>query len=135
MQTRVFLLVFCIALAGSYVSFAQSWGELNKQGVKLLNEDKYSEAKPILEKALKQAETEFGKEHPDYATACNNLAGVYENQGRYAEAENLYKEAQSIYAKNSAKNTPTMPTLAIIWRRYTKTKVVMPRLKNYSKKP
>ncbi|MCK6617379.1 MAG: tetratricopeptide repeat protein, partial [Cyclobacteriaceae bacterium] len=42
---------------------------------------------------------EFGKEHPDYATSCNNLALLYAEQGRYNEAELLHKEAKEIRIK------------------------------------
>jgi len=40
----------------------------------------YIEAKEIREKVL-------GKEHPDYATSCNNLAELYRAMGNYAKAE------------------------------------------------
>jgi len=33
----------------------------------------------------------LGPDHPDVATSINNLAELYDNQGRYAEAEPLYK--------------------------------------------
>jgi tetratricopeptide (TPR) repeat protein len=38
-------------------------------------------------------------EHPDVATSLNNLAGVYKDQGRYAEAEQLLKRALAIDEK------------------------------------
>jgi tetratricopeptide (TPR) repeat protein len=38
----------------------------------------------------------FGTTHPDYATHLNNLAGVVRAQGRYDEAEGLYREALEI---------------------------------------
>jgi Tetratricopeptide repeat len=34
-----------------------------------------------------------GPEHPDTLSSVNNLAGLYESTGRYAEAEPLYKRA------------------------------------------
>jgi CHAT domain-containing protein len=46
----------------------------------------------IKEKAL-------GKDHPDVALTLNNLAGVYEAQGKYADAEGLYKRALMIDEK------------------------------------
>jgi Flp pilus assembly protein TadD len=34
--------------------------------------------------------------HPDIATSLNNLAALYRSQGRYTEAEPLYREAVEI---------------------------------------
>ena len=41
----------------------------------------------------------MGPDHPDVAPSLNNLAGLYEAQGRYAEAEPLYKRALAINEK------------------------------------
>ena len=35
----------------------------------------------------------LGPRHPDTLSSLNNLAGLYEDQGRYGEAEPLYREA------------------------------------------
>ena len=35
----------------------------------------------------------LGREHPDTLTSVNNLAALYDTQGRYGEAEPLYKRA------------------------------------------
>ncbi|WP_425262111.1 tetratricopeptide repeat protein [Prosthecochloris aestuarii] len=37
-----------------------------------------------------------GPEHPDVATSLNNLAVLLEAQGKYAEAEPLYRSATHI---------------------------------------
>ena len=34
---------------------------------------------------------DFGPDHPDTADSLNNLAVLYDNQGRYADAEPLYR--------------------------------------------
>jgi Flp pilus assembly protein TadD len=41
----------------------------------------------------------WGHEHPDVATPLNNLAFLYRLQGRYTEAEPLYKRALEIFEK------------------------------------
>ncbi|MCP9787362.1 CHAT domain-containing tetratricopeptide repeat protein, partial [Cyanobium sp. N5-Cardenillas] len=41
----------------------------------------------------------LGPEHPNTAQALNNLAFLYVNQGRYGEAEPLYKRALAIFEK------------------------------------
>jgi CHAT domain-containing protein len=56
-----------------------------------------------LEKAL-------GPEHPDVATALNNLAGLYRAQGRYAEAEPAYKRSLAIREKALGPEHPAVAT-------------------------
>ena len=46
----------------------------------------------IREKAL-------GSDHPNVATSLNNLAGLYDHQGQYADAEPLYKRSLAIREK------------------------------------
>ena len=41
----------------------------------------------------------LGAEHPSVATSLNNLAGLYESQGRYTEAEPLYIKALDMRKK------------------------------------
>jgi CHAT domain-containing protein len=41
----------------------------------------------------------LGPDHPDGGAALNNLAGLYESQGRYAEAEPLYQRTVAIFEK------------------------------------
>jgi CHAT domain-containing protein/Tfp pilus assembly protein PilF len=48
---------------------------------------------------LRVAEATFGPEHPNVATSLNNLALLYDEQGKYAEAEPLYQRALRIYEK------------------------------------
>jgi len=50
----------------------------------------------VAKEALKVAENTFGPDHPRVATSLNNLGEVYGAQGRYAEAEPLYKRALAI---------------------------------------
>ncbi len=35
----------------------------------------------------------LGREHPDTLTSVNNFAALYQSEGRYAEAEPLYRRA------------------------------------------
>ena len=46
-----------------------------------------------MKRALEACERVLGKEHPDTLTSVNNLADLYQAQGRYGEAEPLYKRA------------------------------------------
>src|SRR3954454_17748946 len=48
--------------------------------------------KRVFEKAL-------GSNHPDVAQSLNNLAGLYDSQGKHAEAEPLYQRSLAICEK------------------------------------
>ncbi|MCC5946076.1 MAG: CHAT domain-containing protein [Bernardetiaceae bacterium] len=49
-----------------------------------------------LEEALALRKEVLGEKHYDYASSLNNLAALYWNMGKYAEAEPLYKESLQI---------------------------------------
>jgi tetratricopeptide (TPR) repeat protein len=44
-------------------------------------------------------EKAFGPDHPEVAYSLNSLAGLYQDQRRYADAEALYKRALAIREK------------------------------------
>ncbi len=54
----------------------------------------------IREKAL-------GEEHPDVAATLNNLAALYFQQGRYAEAEPLSQRALGIFTSALGEDHPS----------------------------
>ena len=58
----------------------------------------------IREKAL-------GFDHPDVAQSLNNLATLYGDQGKYTEAEPLYKRALKIQENTLGKDHPDVATL------------------------
>ena len=53
----------------------------------------------------------LGEEHPNVTTSLNNLAGLYESQGRYEAAEPLYRQALTIAEKVLGKNHPDTITI------------------------
>jgi CHAT domain-containing protein/antitoxin component YwqK of YwqJK toxin-antitoxin module len=65
---------------------------------------------PYMEKLLLIQEKTISKEHPNYVTSLNNLAGLYRDQGLYAQAEPLYVEAKEIRAKVLGKEHPNYAT-------------------------
>ena len=72
--------------------------ELNTAGFKASQAGKYQDAAEAWQEALKIArqlypESEFPDGHPNLATSLNNLAVLYESQGKYADAETLSKNA------------------------------------------
>ncbi len=56
----------------------------------------YAEAEPYLREVLTGVMEKHGKNHPETATALNNLAEAYRKQGKYKEAEPLYRRALGI---------------------------------------
>jgi tetratricopeptide (TPR) repeat protein len=53
---------------------------------------------------------QLNPDHPDVALSLNNLALVYHTQGRYAEAEPLFKQALMIGEKTLGLDHPTFVT-------------------------
>jgi tetratricopeptide (TPR) repeat protein len=51
------------------------------------------------------------QDHPNVATSLNNLATLYRDQGRYAEAEPLYQRSLVISEKTLGKDHPTTKTV------------------------
>ena len=52
----------------------------------------------------------LGPDHPDVARSLNNLAGLYEHQQRYADAEPLYRRALSIRERALGPDHPDVTT-------------------------
>ncbi|NCR10924.1 MAG: tetratricopeptide repeat protein [Microcystis aeruginosa LG13-11] len=52
----------------------------------------------------------LGDNHPDVAASLNNLAYLYQSQGRYPEAEPLYLEAINIATQVLGENHPHTQT-------------------------
>ncbi len=55
-----------------------------------------SEAERYAKEALRLGTEEFGPDDPTTATMLNNLALLYHDQGKYAEAEPLYQRSLAI---------------------------------------
>jgi len=49
----------------------------------------------------------FTGDHPNVATSLNNLASLYDSQGRYSEAEPLYLDALAMSERALGANNPT----------------------------
>ena len=69
---------------------AATWEEANRRGTDLQLQGRYTEAANAFQEALRIAEY-FDSDDPRLSAALNNLASVYQDLGRYAEAEKLYR--------------------------------------------
>ncbi len=87
----------------------------------------YDRAQEWLERLLKIRE---GKNDVDLALVLNEVAGLYESQGRYSEAEPLYKRDLEISEKSLGKNHPsvaiTLNNLAMLYKAQEKYKEADP---------
>ena len=67
----------------------------------------YPAAQIDAEELERLVKARFGADHPYYAVALNKLAAVYLRQGKYSEAEGLYKRALAIRERALGRTTLT----------------------------
>jgi len=79
---------------------------LNSLGGLFQDQGKYAEALPVFERALRIEETTLGPDHPDIATALNNLATLNYYLGANDTAESFYIRALEIYETSYGKDHP-----------------------------
>jgi len=79
-----------------HLTFHEGARLLNQTGYYLSARARYSEAEPLLQRALAISEQQLGPLHPDTATSLNNLASLYQQQGKFTEAEPLLQRALAI---------------------------------------
>ncbi len=72
---------------------------LSALGAAYVQQGLFSDAEPVLVRALAIYEQNFGPEHPYIATALNNLARIRKELAQYPQAEALYQRALSSYEK------------------------------------
>jgi tetratricopeptide (TPR) repeat protein len=77
---------------------ATSWEEHMRAGITAYRQGRYAEAERQWDAGLEQAER-FGREDPRLGTNLNNLAALYQVQGKYTEAELHYKRVLRIDEK------------------------------------
>ncbi|MEM9154176.1 MAG: tetratricopeptide repeat protein, partial [Cyanobacteria bacterium P01_F01_bin.33] len=65
---------------------------------------------PLYQQALELSKELLGQKHPDVATSLNNLAALYESQGRYEQAEPLYQQALELRKELLGHKHPSVAT-------------------------
>ena len=70
-----------------------------------LDQEKYDEVVALSKRALGISQS-IAPNHPEVANSLNNLADVHAIQGRYAEAEPLYRQALTILENSFGKEHP-----------------------------
>src|SRR5262245_9202107 len=97
MNLRVVLLGLFVCCAPALAGEAE-WQQHMNAGAGAYKKGDAPAATQAFEQALKEAGA-FGESDPRLATTLVNLAGVYYAQGRYADAEPLFRRALAIYEK------------------------------------
>jgi tetratricopeptide (TPR) repeat protein len=69
-------------------------------------QERYAEAKQLLERSLAIRETLLGPEHPQVAISLNHLALLCEAQADYAGAKQFYPQILTIRRKMMGRNNP-----------------------------
>ncbi len=105
---RVFLTVLWLWPATALAQVEQ-WQSHMDAGDQAYQQGNYAEAEKQLVGALKEAEG-FGPQDPRLATSLNNLGLVYDAQGKYTEAEPLYKRSLAIWEKALGPEHPDVAT-------------------------
>ncbi|MCA9758224.1 MAG: serine/threonine protein kinase [Candidatus Eisenbacteria bacterium] len=83
---------------------------LNDLGIALVHAGRYERADSIASQALSMFTEQLGADAPQTSTARTNLAVVYKNLGRFAEAERLYRETLAIH-RAAGTEDPEVATL------------------------
>jgi tetratricopeptide (TPR) repeat protein len=95
-------------------------GAIEKRFDALFTKGDYAGALVEGQKLAAAVKARVGVNHPDYATALNNLANVYRFQGKYAEAEELHLCALAIKEKALGPSHPAVASslnnLAVVYQ-------------------
>jgi tetratricopeptide (TPR) repeat protein len=89
-------LMYMNDLLQGHDSFSQAFQLLSNTGWYLYERARYSEAQPLFERALAIREQQLGPIHPDTAYSLNDLAMLYQDQGKDEQAEPLLERALAI---------------------------------------
>ena len=110
-RTRwLWAVLVCLVLWPAFAEAQQeAWERHMRAAIEADQQGHYAKAITQMQAALRAAEA-FGSDDPRLATSLNNLAALYRLQGRYAEAEPLYKRSLAIVEKALG---PEHPHLAI----------------------
>ncbi len=112
-RVRWFILVLAVcaglSLSGTARADEALWQKHMRAGMQAYQRGQYAEAAKLFEAALKETE-EFGPEDPRLALSLNELALLYQAQGKYAQAEPLYKRALAVAEQALGPNHPQVAT-------------------------
>ena len=100
---------------------------LSDVGLLLFRRALYTEAEPLMRRALAIDEASLGADHPEVAIRLNNLAQLLQATNRLAEAEPLMRRALAIDETSFGPITPTSPATSTTWRSCSRPPTGWPR--------
>jgi CHAT domain-containing protein/Tfp pilus assembly protein PilF len=86
----------CFGLSSALAQKSNQANKLEDKFLKLYDAGRYADAIPIAQRVLTIREKALGRNHPDVASALDNLANLYRLQGRYTDAEPLLQRSLAI---------------------------------------
>ena len=108
-----------LALLSVPAPAAEDADEVSRKAMDLYTAGKYEQALPLFKRALEATKARYGENSPLLALDLNNLAEVYRQLGRAAEAEPLYKRAIQLDEQAGADNpdlASDLNNLALLYR-------------------
>ena len=116
------LVVVFSSLAFGQAQFTEDLKILNNQLKKYFHQGDYKAALPVAEKIRTVTENKYGFEHVETANSYNDLALIYIEYRRYAEAENLANRALKIHETKSGPDSAcTADIYSLLAEIYQKT--------------
>jgi tetratricopeptide (TPR) repeat protein len=113
-SSPIFVLVTSLLVAVSVCTRTLAQSEeatnLDRRAAELYRARKVGEAIPLAQRALAMREKTLPADHSDIVVSLNNLAFLYQEQGRLAEAEPLYKRALEMREKALPAGHPDIAT-------------------------
>jgi tetratricopeptide (TPR) repeat protein len=79
---------------------------MNQLGLLLSSKARYSDAEPLLRRALAISEANYGPDHPDVASGLNSLAALLRDTNRLSDAEPLFRRALAIFEASYGPDHP-----------------------------
>jgi CHAT domain-containing protein/tetratricopeptide (TPR) repeat protein len=136
----VLFLLFVLMITVSAPSYAGRQDAAKKiraaniEIVRLIRAGQYAKGLQRALKTLELAKNQLGAEHPSTLNTMNNLAFLYKEQGRFKEAEPLFKQclvvAEKIYGLDHPEVAGILNNLALLYRdegRYAEAEPMMMR--------
>lgn len=116
MNRIISLIIFLLLVLSTDKLNSQTWIELNNAGIEYYKKGSYKEAIGYFEKAVKQAEIEFGINHKNYASSISNLAVMYLYTRNYSNAEPMLLKAiiiiREVLGESSSEYSVSLKNLA-----------------------
>jgi len=114
------LLVFGSTPYAEENRYKTEWKQLSARSITAYKESRLREGSLFAEKAYEYALKYFGLLNANTLTSINNLAFLYQAQGRYEKAEPLYRQAASLRANLLGGNHPdtlsSLNNLALLYQ-------------------